>query len=209
MALTSMASGLLNQGSGLLNSDAWLSKAAQLRDGIGAAVYTPMAKSDKTEDAEAVLPKFQRDYNVFFLKILLAKLDQETLNELKEEISYDTVSSIYEKILEGIILRFEKYLLYQPAFKILSEGFDLRAKFFCDLFKNNQSFMFDLLNIVEGSENNCKLLLKSVALNLVYSRTVDVFLKEENSNLDTTIRHLDQYLHEIEDLGYMFGIIKK
>lgn len=55
MALTSMASGLLNQGSGLLNSDAWLSKAAQLRDGIGAAVYTPMAKSDKTEDAEAVL----------------------------------------------------------------------------------------------------------------------------------------------------------
>ena len=161
------------------------------------------------EDAEAVLPKFQRDYNVFFLKILLAKLDQETLNELKEEISYDTVSSIYEKILEGIILRFEKYLLYQPAFKILSEDFDLRAKFFCQLFKNNQSFMFDLLNIVEGSENNCKLLLKSVALNLVYSRTVDVFLKEENSNLDTTIRYLDQYLHEIEDLGYMFGIIKK
>ena len=161
------------------------------------------------EDAEAVLPKFQRDYNVFFLKILLAKLDQETLNELKEEISYDTVSSIYEKILEGIILRFEKYLLYQPAFKILSEGVDLRTKLFCQLFKNNHSFMFDLLNIVEGSENNCKLLLKSVALNLVYSRTVDVFLKEENCNLDTTIRHLDQYLHEIEDLGYMFGIIKK
>lgn len=161
------------------------------------------------EDAESILPKFQRDYNVFFLKILLAKLDQETLNELKEEISYDTVSSIYEKILEGIILRFEKYLLYQPAFKILSEGVDLRTKLFCQLFKNNHSFMFDLLNIVEGSENNCKLLLKSVALNLVYSRTVDVFLKEENSNLDTTIRHLDQYLHEIEDLGYMFGIIKK
>ena len=69
--------------------------------------------------------------------------------------------------------------------------------------------MFDLLNIVEGSENKCKLLLKSVALNLVYSRTVDVFLKEENSNLDATIRYLDQYLHEIEDLCYMFGIIKK
>ena len=85
----------------------------------------------------------------------------------------------------------------------------MRTKLFCLLFKNNQSFMFDLLNIVEGSENNCKLLLKSVALNLVYSRTVDVFLKEENSNLDTTIRYLDQYLHEIEDLGYMFGIIKK
>ena len=161
------------------------------------------------EDAEAVLPKFQRDYNVFFLKILLAKLDEETLKEFKEEISYDTVSNVYEKILEGIILRFDKYLSYQPIFKILSEGFDLRAKFFCQLFKNNQSFMFDLLNIVEGSENKCKLLLKSVALNLVYSRTVDVFLKEENSNLDATIRCLDQYLHEIEDLGYMFGIIKK
>ncbi len=161
------------------------------------------------EDAEAVLPKFQRDYNVFFLKILLAKLDEETLKEFKEEISYDTVSNVYEKILEGIILRFDKYLSYQPIFKILSEGFDLRVKFFCQLFKNNQSFMFDLLNIVEGSENKCKLLLKSVALNLVYSRTVDVFLKEENSNLDATIRYLDQYLHEIEDLGYIFGIIKK
>ena len=38
---------------------------------------------------------------------------------------------------------------------------------------------------------------------------MDVFLKEENSSLDSTIRYLDKYLHEIEDIGHMIGIIKK
>ena len=161
------------------------------------------------EDAQIVLPKMQKDYKNFFLKMLLLKLDQETLNEFKEEIYHDNVSSIYEKTLEGITLRFEKYLPFRPALKILSEGLDLRAKNFLELSESNHFFMLGLLDLVESNKNQCTKILKSFALNLVFLKTTDIFLKEESSNLDSTIRYLDKYLHEIEDIGYMIGIIKK
>ena len=161
------------------------------------------------EDAQTVLPKLQKDYNLFFLTMLLLKLDQETLNEFKEEIYHDNVSTIYEKTLEGITLRFEKYLPFRPALKILSEGLDLRAKNFLGLLESNHFFMLGLLDLLESNNNQCTKILKSIALNLVFIRTADVFLKEENSSLDSTIRFLDKYLHEIEDIGHMIGIIKK
>jgi len=161
------------------------------------------------QDAQMVLPKMQKDYKNFFLTTLLLKLDQETLNEFEEEIYHDNVSNIYEKTLEGITLRFEKYLPFRPAFKILSEGLDLRAKNFLGLLESNHFFMLGLLDLVESNKNQCAKILKSIALNLVFIRTTDVFLKEENSSLDSTIRYLDKYLHEIEDIGHMIGIIKK
>jgi len=161
------------------------------------------------QDAQMVLPKMQKDYKIFFLTTLLLKLDQETLNEFEEEIYHDNVSNIYEKTLEGITLRFEKYLPFRPALKILSEGLDLRTKNFLGLLENNHFFMLGLLDLVESNENQFTKILKSIALNLVFIRTNDVFLKEENSSLDSTIRYLDKYLHEIEDIGHMIGIIKK
>ena len=161
------------------------------------------------EDAQMILPKMQKDYKIFFLTTLLLKLDQETLNEFEEEIYHDNVSNIYEKTLECITLRFEKYLPFRPALKILSEGLDLRAKNFLGLLESNHFFMLGLLDLVESNKNQCSKILKSIALNLVFLRTADVFLKEENSSLDSTIRYLDKYLHEIEDIGHMIGIIKK
>ena len=161
------------------------------------------------EDAQTVLPKMQKDYKNFFLTMLLLKLDQETLNEFKEEIYHDNVSTIYEKMLEGITLRFEKYLPFRPALRILSEGLDLRAKNFLELLENNHFFMLNLLDLLESNKNQCTKILKSIALNLAFIKTIDIFLKEENSSLDSTIRYLDKYLHEIEDIGYMIGIIKK
>ena len=161
------------------------------------------------EDAQTVLPKMQKDYKKFFLTMLLLKLDQETLNQFEEEIYHDNISNIYEKTLEGITLRFEKYLPFRPALKILSEGLDLRAKNFLGLLESNHFFMLGLLDLVESNKNQCAKILKSIALNLVFLKTTDIFLQEENSSLDSTIRYLDKYLHEIEDIGYVLGIIKK
>ena len=161
------------------------------------------------QDAQMVLPKMQKDYKFFFLTILLLKLDQETLNEFEEEIYHDNVSNIYEKTLEGITLRFEKYLPFRPALKILSEGLDLRAKNFLGLLESNHFFMLSLLDLAESNKNQCAKILKSIALNLVFIKTTDIFLQEENSSLDSTIRYLDKYLHETEDIGHMLGIINK
>ena len=161
------------------------------------------------EEAEMLLPKLQKNYKKFFLTTLLLELDQETLNEFEEEIYHDNISNVYEKILEGMILRFEKYLLYRPALKILSDSLDLRFNNFLELLENNHYFMLNLLDLVEQNKNQFVQTLKSIALNVIFVKATDVFLKEENSSLDSTIRCIDKYLREIEDLGYMTGIIKK
>ena len=145
----------------------------------------------------------------FFLKILVTKLDDEALEEFKADVFEDSISTTYDKILEGITLRFEKLLEYRPALKIFSEGLDRKAEIFFKLLQQNYSFMFNLLDIVENKQNCGLKTIKSVALNIVFIKGMEVFLKDENNNLDSTLRYLDKYLKDIEDVGFFTGIIKK
>ena len=161
------------------------------------------------EEAQKILPINQKNYSSFFLKILIKKLDQDTLKQLEEEFSDDTISSVYDKILEGIILRLEMYTPYKTSLKVLSEGSDIKAKNFFNLLQSNQDFTLKLLNLAEGSKSKCINIIKSFALNIIYLKTIDAFLKEENSNLETVIRVLDNNLREIQDVGELLGIIKK
>ena len=145
----------------------------------------------------------------FFLKILVTKLDDEALEEFKADVFEDSISTTYDKILEAITLRFEKLLEYRPALKTFSEGLDRKAETFFKLLQQNYSFMFNLLDIVENKQNCGLKTIKSVALNIVFLKGMEVFLKDENNNLDSTLRYLDKYLRDIEDIGFFTGIIKK
>ena len=145
----------------------------------------------------------------FFLKILVTKLDNEALKEFKTDIYEDTISTTYEKILEGLTLRFEKLLEFRPALKIFSEGSDRKTEIFFKLLQQNYFFMFNLLDLVENKQNCGLKTIKSVALNIVFIKGMQVFLKDENNNLDSTLRYLDKYLKDIEDIGFFTGIIKK
>ena len=145
----------------------------------------------------------------FFLKILITKLDSETLREFKTDISDDTISSTYDKILEGLTLRFEKFLKYKSTFKIISKNYQSRVENFFKLLQQNHSFMFNLLDVVENKQNCSLKIIKSIALNILFIQGVEVFLKDKNNNLDATVRFLDKYLKDIEDFGVFVGIIKK
>ena len=153
------------------------------------------------EEARKIIPKDFVHNPFFFLKILVTKLDNEALE--------DSISTTYDKILEGITLRFEKLLEYRPALKIFSEGLDRKAEIFFKLLQQNYSFMFKLLDIVENKQNCGLKIIKSIALNIVFIKGMEVFLKDENNNLDSTLRYLDKYLKDIEDVGFFTGIIKK
>ena len=137
------------------------------------------------------------------------RLDKEALEEFKADIFEDTISTTYDKLLEGLSLRFEKFLEYRLALKIFSEGLDRKAEIFFKLLQQNYSFMFNLLDIVENKQNCGLKTIKSVALNIVFIKGMEVFLKDENNNLDSTLRYLDKYLKDIEDVGFFTGIIKK
>ena len=161
------------------------------------------------EEAKKIIPKDFVHNPPFFLKILVTKLDNEALEEFKTDIFEDSISTTYDKILEGITLRFEKLLEYRPALKIFSEGLDRKAEIFFKLLQQNYSFMFNLLDIVENKQNCGLKTIKSVALNIVFIKGMEFFLKDENNNLDSTLRYLDKYLKDIEDVGFFTGIIKK
>ena len=144
----------------------------------------------------------------FFLKLLISKIDREVLFELKEDISDDTVSSTYDKLLEGLSLRFEKYLEYKKSFKNLSKNSKQKIEVFLNVFKENYIFFSNLLTLIE-EEQNCGLkILKSMALNIVFTKSLEIFLKDKNNDIDTVTKYLDKYLSDVEDIGLFVGVIK-
>jgi len=158
--------------------------------------------------ATEIIPKNNFDYNYYFLKILVARIDLEALEQLKNDIADDTISTVYDKILEGITIRFEKYLPYKQALKLLSSSFNLKSKYFLKLFEANNSYMLNLLELVEERQICSFKIIKSITLNIIFARTMDIFLKEEKNELNSTLRNLDKYLSDVEDMGVMLGIIQ-
>ena len=160
------------------------------------------------EKAKKIIPtNFNEDF--FFLKLFISKVDSEVLEELKNEIQDDDVSTIYDKILEGITLRFEKFLKNKTAIQILSHDLDKRINIFFKFLKENYSFMINLLKLVEENQNCFLQNIKSVALNFVFIKGLEKFLEDEAQDVDTTVRFIDKYLTEIQDFGFLIGFLKK
>ena len=160
------------------------------------------------EEATRIVSDNSINNGNFFLKILISKIDKEVLSELKEDITDDNVSSTYDKLLEGLSLRFEKYFEYKQSLKKLSKNSKQKIQVFMNVFKENYTFFSNLLTLVE-EEQNCGLkILKSMALNIVFTKSLEIFLQDENKDIDTVIRYLDKYLSDIEDIGLFVGVIK-
>tara|TARA_B100000989_G_C19518020_1_gene462679 strand:- start:70 stop:678 length:609 start_codon:yes stop_codon:yes gene_type:complete len=166
------------------------------------------AKISKKE-AEKIVPNNSLDYKYFFLKRLISYLDREVLNELKVDITDDNISSTYDKILEGLSLRFEKYLEFKTSFKILSNNTKQKVQVFFNVFQENYNFTTSLLNLVEGNENCGRKVLKSIALNIIFINGLEAFFKNESNDIDSVIRNLDKFLGDFEDVGLIMGLIKK
>ena len=160
-------------------------------------------------EVKKIVPNNPMNYRFFFLKILISKLDREVLYELKEDIADDTISSTHDKILEGLSLRFEKYLEYKLPFKVLSKNPKERIEIFLKVFRENYNFSSNLLTLIEEDHRAGIKTLKSAALNIVFIKSLEFFLRDENKNIDAVIRYLDKYLSDMEDVGLFIGIIKK
>ena len=161
------------------------------------------------EEVEKIVPNNPMDHRIFFLKILITKLDRDVLTELKVDIADDTVSSTYEKILEGLSLRFEKYFQYKQCLKILSNNSKQRVEVFLKIFRENYNFSFNLLTLIEEDQNCVIKTLKSLALTIVFTKSLEIFFKDEQKDIDKVIRYIDKYLSDMEDVGLFVGVIKK
>ena len=161
------------------------------------------------EEVEKIVHNNLKDHRIFFLKILISKLDRDVLSELKVDIADDTVSSTYDKILEGLSLRFEKYFQYKQSLKILSNNSKQKFEVFLNVFRENYNFSSNLLTLIEEDQNCVIKTLKSLALNIVFTKSLEIFFKDEKKDIDKVIRYLDKYLSDMEDVGLSVGILKK
>ncbi len=161
------------------------------------------------EEVKKMVPNNLMDLRIFFLKILISKLDRDVLTELKVDIADDTVSSTYDKILEGLSLRFEKYFQYKQSLKILSNNYKQKIEVFLNVFRENYNFSSNLLTLIEEDQNCVIKTLKSLALNIVFTKSLEIFFKDEQKDIDKVIRYLDKYLSDMEDVGLFMGVIKK
>ena len=161
------------------------------------------------EEADKIVPNNSMDYRIFFLKILISKLDREVFTELEADLADDNISSTYDKILEGLSLRFEKYLQYKEPLRFLSSDNKQRIEVFLKVFRENYNFSSNLLTLIEEDQKCGIKTLKSLALNIVFIKSLEIFLKDTNEEIDAVIRYLDMYLSDMEDLGRFMGIINK
>ncbi len=161
------------------------------------------------DEATKIVPNNSMDYRIFFLRILISKLDTEVFIELKADLADDNISSTYDKILEGLSLRFEKYLQYKEPLRFLSSNSKQRTEVFLKVFKENYNFSSNLLTLIEEDQKCGIKTLKSLALNVVFIKGLEIFLTDESNDIDSVMRYLDKYLSDIKDIGVLMGIIKK
>ena len=161
------------------------------------------------DEADKIVPNNSMDYKIFFLKILISKLDREVFTELEADLADDNISSTYDKILEGLSLRFEKYLQYKEPLRFLSSDNKQRIEVFLKVFRENYNFSSNLLTLIEEDQKCGIKTLKSLALNIVFTKGLEIFLKDTNEDIDSVIRYLDKYLSDMQDLGLFMGIINK
>ena len=161
------------------------------------------------DEADKIAPNNLIEYRIFFLKILISKLDREVLTELEVDLADDNISSTYDKILEGLSLRFEKYLQYKEPLRFLSSDNKQRIEVFLKVFRENYNFSSNLLTLIEEDQKCGIKTLKSLALNIVFTKGLEIFLKDTNEDIDSVIRYLDKYLSDMQDLGLFMGIINK
>ena len=91
----------------------------------------------------------------------------------------------------------------------MSNNTKQRVEVFFNVFQENYFFTTNLLNLVEEDKNFGRKTLKSIALNIIFLKGLETFLKNESKEIDPVIRNLDKYLSDFEDIGLFTGLIKK
>ena len=165
-----------------------------------------ISKKSKIKYEEAVI-HFPYDNNINtikFMKIFFTNLDQRVLENFLKEIK-DVEISIYEKILEGFILRFEELIKYEKAIKTLSNDLRKKALNFKVFFLDNHLFMYKLLKLSGDKDNSLKLTAKAILLNSLFFKFLVKLIDSEVFDLDSFTRNIDNDLKNLFDAKFLFN----
>ena len=158
----------------------------------------------KYEEAVTNFPYDNNINTIKFMKIFFTNLDQRVLDNFFKEIKDEEIS-LYEKILEGFILRFEELIKYEKAIKTLSNNFQKKLLNFKVLFLDNHLFMYKLLKLSGDKDNSLKLTAKAILLNSLFFKFLVKLIDSEVFDLDSFTRNIDNDLKNLFDAKFLFN----
>ncbi len=138
-----------------------------------------------------------------FIKLFINYIDDITLIKLSDEIKNEDLH-LFEKVLEGIILRFEEIIKFKKSIKKISFSLNSKLINFKTLFFDNHLFMIRLLRLCNDQDNFVKLNLKAGILSSMYFKILLYFFNTDNPELDKIISKVDNDLKKIFEFKPIF-----
>ena len=155
------------------------------------------------EKANIIFPFDDELVKIKLMKIFLKNIDQGALTVFCDEIKDENIT-FYEKLLEGIFIRFEELFKHKKAIKKLSYNLNMKILNFNILFFDNHIFMLKLLKLSGDNDSFIKLSIKSVLLNSIFFRCMIIFLNEDKMNINSLMRKVDDDLKKLFEINFLF-----
>ena len=155
------------------------------------------------EKANTIFPFDDELVKIKLMKIFLKNIDQGALTVFCDEIKDENIT-FYEKLLEGIFIRFEELFKHKKAIKKLSYNLNMKILNFNILFFDNHIFMLKLLKLSGDNDSFIKLSIKSVLLNSIFFRCMIIFLNEDKMNINSLMRKVDDDLKKLFEINILF-----
>jgi len=155
------------------------------------------------EKANIMFPFDDELVKIKLMKIFLKNIDQGALTVFCDEIKDENIT-FYEKLLEGIFIRFEELFKHKKAIKKLSYNLNMKILNFNILFFDNHVFMLKLLKLSGDNDSFIKLSIKSVLLNSIFFRCMIIFLNEDKMNINSLMRKVDDDLKKLFEINILF-----
>lgn len=138
----------------------------------------------------------------------LANIDADLATSLAEDVANDDVSTVREKIFEGLIQRFEAYQPYKPVIKAMNSASLKNPKIGLVMVNRLTHAMAQLLTVTGGGGEGIAGRIRAKGLAGICLSILKDWLKDETPDMAETIRLLDKRLQQGENLGVTLGLIR-
>ena len=137
----------------------------------------------------------------------LRDLDDHTLSIFSDDIAEDIEADIRERILEGLIVRFEAYTPFKNAIKNLNKASLLNPALASLTLYRLSSASRTILELSGDNTSGLKGLLRVKGLAGVALSAQQEWLNDDSPDMSATIRVLDQRLKQAEEIAETLKII--
>ncbi len=139
----------------------------------------------------------------------LRDLDDDILSEFGEDLAEDVDATIRERILEGLIVRYEAYRPYKNAIKNLNAAAAINPSLAAITIHRLSAASRTILELAGDNTSGVTGLLRVKGLAAVALMAQKDWLKDDSTDMSVTIRVLDERLKQAEGIAEVMNIIPK